>query len=167
MLHGLIYARFAKGLSSDPDHGFASEVQSYFASGTQLQEMYITPSLLRPDNWNKLAHAALWARRRSSILEDTHWIGGDPGKLEVYGSAAWSPQGWIITLRNPSNRPQSFSLDLQTALELSTGERINSLAHDPFGRPGAAAVRLNLGRPTTIDMAPFEVRTFESVLGRQ
>jgi hypothetical protein len=39
MLHGIIYAQKAKHLSTDPDHDFASEVRSYFGSGTQLQEM--------------------------------------------------------------------------------------------------------------------------------
>jgi hypothetical protein len=43
MLHGLIYAKLADRLSSDPGHDFHDEVQSYFAGGTQLQEMYITP----------------------------------------------------------------------------------------------------------------------------
>ncbi len=46
MLHGIIYAKQAKDLMNDPKHEFADEVHSYFGSGTQLQEMYITPDLL-------------------------------------------------------------------------------------------------------------------------
>ncbi|MGB8377777.1 MAG: enterotoxin, partial [Rhodanobacteraceae bacterium] len=42
MLHGIIYAQHAKGLDSDPGNDFADEVRSYFATGTGLQEMYIT-----------------------------------------------------------------------------------------------------------------------------
>lgn len=162
MLHGIIYARLAEGLGSDPANGFPSEVQSYFASGTQLQEMYITPSLLTPQNWDTLAHAARWARAQSDILEDTHWIGGDPARLQVYGWAAWSPRGWIVTLRNPSNRPQTYSLDLPSALQLPAGARISYRAFDPFGRPGAPPVQLNPDGPQILHLAPFEVRTLES-----
>lgn len=161
MLHGLIYAQFADGLKTDPGHDFASEVQSYFASGTQLQEMYVTPSLLSAADWDNLAHAANWARTNQAILKDTHWVGGDPGKLEVYGWAAWSPQGWIVTLRNPSDKPQSFSLDLESALELPRGAVVSSLAIDPFGRPGAVPDRLD-PQKATVQLAPFEVRTYQS-----
>lgn len=162
MLHGIIYARQAQGLSSDPGHDFASEVQSYFASGTQLQEMYITPSLLTAQDWDALAHAAKWARSSSDILEDTHWIGGDPGKLQVYGWAAWSRRGWIVTLRNPSNRPRSYSLDLASALQLPAGARIRYSASDPFGQPGEAPTRIGPSGRVTLRLAPFEVRTLES-----
>ena len=46
MLHGLIFARYAERLGDDPGHDFPDEVHSYFGTGTQLQEMYITPTLL-------------------------------------------------------------------------------------------------------------------------
>ena len=46
MLHGIIYAQRAKNLNTDPDGDFTDEVHDYFGTGTQLQEMYITPSLL-------------------------------------------------------------------------------------------------------------------------
>jgi hypothetical protein len=163
MLHGIIYARLAQGLSSDPGHDFASEVQSYFASGTQLQEMYITPSLLTPQNWDTLAQAATWARASSDILEDTHWIGGDPGKLQIYGWAAWSPRGWIVTLRNPSDHPQTDSLNLPSALQLPLGVRISYQAWNPFGKPGTPPIQLDPDGHEILHLAPFEVRTLESV----
>jgi hypothetical protein len=164
MLHGLIYAKLAERLSSDPGHDFPDEVHDYFATGTQLQEMYITPSLLSSADWDVLAHAANWARHNAAILEDTHWIGGDPGQLAVYGWAAWSPQGWIVTLRNPSDKPQSFTLDLKSALQVPQDARFGTMASDPFGKPGAAPVRLDPSR-AEIHLAPFEVRTFESTAG--
>jgi len=163
MLHGIIYARLAEGLSSDPGHDFASEVHSYFASGTQLEEMYITPSLLTQQDWDILAHAAKWARASGDILEDTHWIGGDPGKLEVYGWAAWSPRGWIVTLRNPSDRAQIYPLDLPSALQLPVGTRISYRAWNPFGKPGELPIQLDPDGHEALRLAPFEVRTLESV----
>ncbi|MGB6875122.1 MAG: hypothetical protein WBD87_03730, partial [Candidatus Acidiferrales bacterium] len=118
MLHGLIYARYAEKLSDDPGHDFPDEIHSYFGTGTQLQEMYVTHSLLSSSDWNTLAEAARWSRRSADTLVDTHWIGGDPAHLEVYGWASWSPRGGIVTLRNPDKAPHTFELDPQSAFEL-------------------------------------------------
>jgi hypothetical protein len=85
MLHGMIFARDAERLGNDPGHDFPDEVHSYFGTGTELQEMYITPSLLSPQDWDVLAEAAKWSRANAEVLKDTHWIGGDPARLEVYG----------------------------------------------------------------------------------
>ena len=46
MLHGLIFAKHAKNLDRDPGGDFDAEIRSYFGTGTQLQEMYVTPALL-------------------------------------------------------------------------------------------------------------------------
>jgi hypothetical protein len=164
MLHGIIYAKLAERLESDPGNDFPDEVHSYFATGTQLEEMYITPSLLTSANWDTLAHAARWARRNADILVDNHWIGGDPGRLQVYGWAAWSPKGWIVTLRNPSAKPQSWTLDLAAALQLPQSGHISLEASDPFGKSDAAPVHLD-PHHAVISLTPFEVRTFESAPG--
>jgi hypothetical protein len=118
MLHGIIYARHAQGLELDPGNDFADEAWSYFATGTGLQEMYISPELLSAQNWDDLAAAARWARERAATLRDSHWIGGDPARGAVYGWASWSRQGAVIALRNPSAAPQAMPLDLAAVLEL-------------------------------------------------
>jgi hypothetical protein len=121
MLHGIIYARHARGLDRDPGNDFADEVWSYFASGTGLQELYISPDLLNATQWDTLAAAARWAREHATVLRDSHWIGGDPAREAVYGWASWSPEGSVVALRNPAARPQSVTLDLPTLLEVPTG----------------------------------------------
>lgn len=163
MLHGMIYAQKAEGLSADPGHDFADEVLTYFGSGTQLQEMYVTPSLLSSADWDILARAARWSRERASILEDSHWIGGDPGQLRVYGWAAWSPKGWIITLRNPSDKPQTFSFDPGPALELPAGAARNFSVRQPFASPNSAPESWQAGRTISVPLRPFEVRIYEGI----
>ena len=91
MLHGLVYARHAQKLETDPHGDFSDEIRTYFGTGTQLQEMYVTPTLTSGE-WETLAEAAKWSRRNAGTLVDTHWLGGDPRKLEVYGWASWSPE---------------------------------------------------------------------------
>jgi hypothetical protein len=164
MLHGIIYAKKAKGLDTDPSGDFDDEVHTFFASGTQLQEMYITPSLLSSADWDMLAEYAHWSRRNATILRDTHWIGGDPLKLEIYGWAAWSPDGWIVTLRNPSNRPQTYQLHLRDALELPPNRPTNYIVREPFKPTNTPAVKWSADGRVGVALQPFEIRTFQSAL---
>jgi hypothetical protein len=161
MLHGIIYAQMNKRLNTDPGHDFANEVRSYFATGTQLQELYITPSLLGKDDWDVLAEAAKWSRANADVLRDTHWIGGDPGRLDVYGWAAWSPTKSIITLRNPDARAQTAVIDLQRQLELPKGAARRFTVRDVWHRGGDVPAQLDADRVSTITLAPFEVLTLE------
>ncbi len=161
MLHGMIFAQKAEGLSTDPGNDFRDEVLTYFGSGTQLQEMYVTPSLLNASDWDILARAARWSREHAAILEDSHWVGGDPGKLQVYGWAAWNARGWIITLRNPSNRAQNFSLTPAAALELRSGGPHAFNVRQPFSGSPSGLESWQAGKAISLHLEPFEVRVYE------
>ncbi len=164
MLHGIVYAQKAPHLSTDPGGDFRNEVRSYFGSGTQLQELYITPSLLSKANWDDLAEAAKWSRRNAETLKDTHWIGGDPRWLSIYGWAAWSPQKAILTLRNPSDKPQDFVVDIGKAFELPPTASQRYLAKSPWTEDVAQqAVNLDAGQPFTFHLAPYQVLTWEAL----
>jgi hypothetical protein len=164
MLHGIVFAQKAPHLDTASEADFANEVHSYFGTGTQLQEMYITPSLLTNTDWDVLAESAKWSRRNASTLVDTHWIGGDPRWLEVYGWAAWSPQKAIVTLRNPSAQPQEFSLNVERAFELPEGTTRRFKAHSPWAADASqAAIALEAGKPYVFHLAPFQVLTLEAL----
>ena len=162
MLHGLIYARYAERLGTDPSHDFADEVHSYFGTGTQLQEMYITPSLLSSADWDLLAEAAKWSRTNATTLKDSHWIGGDPARLEVYGGASWSPEKAIVTLRNPSDQRQDFTGSLAALLELPAGAEQHFTARSPWKQDSAKpALNLDAQKQQVFHLQPFEVLTLE------
>ena len=162
MLHGIIYAQHAVHLDTDPGHDFANEVHSYFATGTDLQEMYITPSLLTDADWNTLAEAANWSRANADVLRDTHWIGGDPGRLDVYGWAAWSPSKSFITLRNPDDKTRLAILDIGRQLQLSKDAAHHFDVSDVWHSGGRDVLKvLDAAHPTTIMLQPFEVLTLQ------
>jgi hypothetical protein len=166
MLHGLIFARYAKRLGSDPGHDFPDEVHDYFGSGTQLQEMYITPSLLSVNDWDVLAEAAKWSRDNATTLEDSHWIGGDPARLEVYGWASWSHEKAIVTLRNPSDHPQDFTASLATLLELPAKSALAYSARSPWKKKSddaKPALTIGAQEQHPFHLQPFQVLTLELV----
>jgi hypothetical protein len=167
MLHGIVYAKQAKDLTTDPGNDFADEVHSYFGTGTQLQEMYITPSLLSSTNWDTLAEAARWSRSHADTLKDVHWIGGDPDQLQIYGWAAWSRREGVITLRNPSNSPQEFSVDLANAFELQRTDpaayKVHTVWKDEKNSSQKFPPEMRKDQKYTIHLVPFEVITLEAV----
>ena len=162
MLTGLIYEKEHTQLNTDPGNDFRNEVRSFFGTGTQLQEMYITPQLLTAANWDDLAEAAKWSRANAGVLKDTHWIGGDPAWLEVYGWASWTPAKGILVLRNPSDREQTIRIRLQDAFELPSGAAQDYVARSPWQcDAGRAAIPLRAQQPHSFHFAPFEVLTLD------
>lgn len=159
MLHGIIYARHARGLALDPSHSLAHEVWSYFATGTGLQELYVTADLLSTEDWDLIASAARWSQAHAQILQDSHWIGGDPARGQVYGWGSWHNDHAIIALRNPSERRQRFDLDLDDALELPTTALHHFTASAAFG--SAPPETLAASQPLTVELEPFEVLVWE------
>ena len=173
MVHGIVYGRYAHHLETDPGGDFEHEVHSYFGSGTQLQELYLTHSSLKESDWDLLAESAKWSRENASVLVDTHWVGGDPAMLEVYGWASWSPAKGILVLRNPNNKAQDFTVDVAQAFELPAvaakrpATAHNALvftAHSPWKKNSRQpSVTLTAGQPHTFHLEAFQVLTLEAM----
>ncbi|HTI99816.1 MAG TPA: enterotoxin [Dongiaceae bacterium] len=163
MLHGIIYATNAEHLATTSDADFADEVHSYFGTGTQLQEMYISPGLLNQRNWDDLAEAAKWSRAHAAVLVDTHWVGGDPAKNQVYGWASWKPGTGILVLRNPNDQPATLTASLQELWQLPAGAKKTWRLHSPWHSDrDTPTLKLAAAAPHTFVLKPFEVLVLES-----
>jgi hypothetical protein len=168
MLHGIICAGNALKLEKTEDRDFTDEVHAFFGSGTQLQELYLTPSSLNQHNWDDLAEAAKWSRANANVLVDTHWIGGDPGKGQVYGWASWSSRKGILVLRNPCDKPTSFTADAGALFQLPEGAASSFTASSPWKKDrGRAPIELRAGEPHTFALQPFEVVVLETGNGSE
>lgn len=172
MIHGVLVTRFPfKGNWLDPKaqvptlapKDLADEIRSFFACGVNCQEMYVQTKLMPPAAWDVLAEAALWSRANTDVLADTHWIGGDPLKNEVYGWASWSRRKGILALRNPDDRPARYSLDLKKAFELPEAAPRNYSLKSPWRSDAEKpALPATAGRTQTVELAPFELAVFEA-----
>lgn len=163
MLHGIIYGKNAEHLDKISDEDFADQVRAFFGNGTQLQEMYITPRLLNSQNWDDLAEAAKWSRANADVLVDTHWIGGNPDKSEVYGWASWSPRKGILVLRNPDDQPTTFAADVEELFQLPPHAKTTYRLHSPWkSDSGKASIELRAGQPHTFALRPYEILVLET-----
>ena len=165
MTQGVAYSRH--GMAGDPTFnsaGFKDDVRAFFGAGTSLQELYIQPGKLTVEDWRVLAEAAKWSRANADVLVDTHWIGGDPIKLEVYGYASWAPRKGIVMLRNPDDQPHEFSLEVGAALELPAGAATKFKLTSPWAEDAAQPPHTaESGRPLRLLLQPFEIRVFDVV----
>ena len=160
MLDGIVYAKldFAKIFVNKGDDDFKDQTRSFFATGTDLQELYVSQDIMDSVQWNVLAEAAHWAKKNEDVLKDVHWIGGSPFNMEVYGFAAWNNGRGTIALRNPDEVPHTYSLEIGKALELPGGSPGNFLMKSPWkedaGKPGLS---ISTATPVSISLKPFEV----------
>jgi hypothetical protein len=164
MTQGVAYSR--RGNAGDPGFnsaGLKADVRAFFGSGTGLQELYIQPGKLTAEDWKVLAEAARWSRANADVLVDTHWIGGDPARLEVYGYASWTPRKGIVMLRNPNDRPQEFAFDIGIAFELPPGAPGSFTLISPWAEDAQEPpVKAEAGQPLHLTLKPFETMVLEA-----
>ncbi len=164
MNQGVAYSKH--GMAGDPTFnsaGFKDDVRAFFGSGTGLQELYIQPGKLTAEDWRVLAEAANWSRANADVLVDTHWIGGDPGKLEVYGYASWTPRKGIVMLRNPDDQPHGFALDAGVVFELPPRAPTKFKVASAWIEDATKSARvLKAGEPLPFELKPYEVLVLEA-----
>jgi len=160
MTQGFMFANH--GLPKDRDN-ITDDIRAFFASGTDCQELYVTPSLMTERDWDDLAEAAQWSRRNADVLIDTHWIGGDPAKGEIYGWASWSKRKGILALRNPHDKSGSITIDIGKAFELPDGaSKRYSLKRPWKNGHDKAPINLIAGKKHIFKLRPFEVLVFDA-----
>ncbi len=158
MNQGIAHAKWGTARLQADVEIFAQEVHSFFGVGTNLQELYISYDLMTDAMWDSLAEGAKWSRANEHVLVDTHWLGGDPGKLEVYGCASWQRNEGIIMLRNPDDKPQEFTVDVADAFQLPENSAKSYLMNSPWKADAAKPpINLTAGKGHTFRLKPFEV----------
>ncbi len=154
---------FAAEVGVDSDE-VRRELRSLFASGTCLLELYVTPSRMTSKHWNDLAESARWARARTDLFTDTHWVGGDPGTGQVYGWASWSPSKAVIALRNPLPFDNTISLDIGQVFELPPRAPREYCLTSPWREEqGCAPIHLEAGKVHAFTLPPFGVAVWDAL----
>ncbi len=114
------------------------------------------------ESWDQIAEAAKWSKKNSQILVDAHWIGGNPGKMDVYGWASWSPKGAVLGLRNPDDKSKSITIDIEKVFELPVNAPKEYKLESPYKDQRIQSLKLSAGKKATIELRPFEVLVFDS-----
>lgn len=160
MTQGVMFANH--GLPDEAD-GLVEDIRAFFASGTDCQELYITPSMMDSRAWDALAEAAKWSRENSDVLVDTHWVGGDPAEGQIYGWASWSRGKGILSFRNPSDKAGKITVDIGRAFELPSGAAQSYSLRSPWKEDAdKPPIVSSAGKDHTFELKPFEVVVFDA-----
>ncbi len=161
MTQGVMFANH--GLPKDTDR-IVEDIRAFFASGTNCQELYLTPSRLDAKTWDALAEAATWSRSNADVLVDTHWVGGDPAEGEVYGWASWSQRKGILAFRNPKDVPGEITIDIGKAFDLPQRAAQRYSLKSPWKDDASTpALTLSAGDEHTFGLKPFDVLVFDAM----
>jgi hypothetical protein len=165
MLCGICIADYSyPAMFEMDDKDISDEIWSFFATGTNLQELYINPHRLNSSNWDCLADAARWASENEKAMADVHWVGGDPAKGEVYGYAAWSSEKGVLSLRNPSGIRKTFNVNVTDVFEIPGKINRKYVFYNARAMsPGDKKQVVASGISFSIDLQPFEVIVLNAV----
>ena len=160
MFHGITIANYGATVGYEMDDNFiVDDIWAFFSNGTSLQELYINPHRLNSKNWDELAKAIKWSRKHQDVLVDSHWVGGDPSKEEVYGFASWNPKDGTLMLRNPSAKSVGFSFTLNELLELP---EVYAGKYSLYNiRKGKDEGIFDSSKEEKISLSPFEIKVME------
>ncbi len=111
MTHGIIKGHLQMlGGETEPLDKFTDNALLYVARGVSMWELYVSPDLLTPGEWQAIAKSILWARHCFPILTRTEMVGGDPGQCKAYGYVHTCDNRSVIAVRNPVIDPTVISL---------------------------------------------------------
>ena len=179
MTHGLMISGFGNAGGNPPrameDDASActvaeitKEMRCAFACGSSLVELYIDHELMtNKENgklWGELAECIKWHRNNADVLDDTHWVGGNPwdgSRANVYGWASWNGEKAVLTLRNPSATKQTFTTTLRKALDIPDYITGTVMLFDAFDGQtqytGITNSKIDIDENLTFDMPAFDV----------
>lgn len=175
MTHGLMVTRHGPPNSMANDEagrdGIIKEMRCAFASGSALQELYVDNDIMtKLDLWKDLAECIKWFRGNADVLDDTHWVGGNPWNQktksgDIYGWASWNGKKSTLALRNSSKDAKTLTATLRQLLDVPAYVQGAITLKDSFKGQrklnGISGATIPLDKELTFKLKPFEVFVFD------
>jgi hypothetical protein len=161
MIHGIIKGRL-ESISKEGEslEKFTNNAVLYFARGISMWELYISPDILKPEEWHVLSTSIQWAKDRFDLLINTFMVGENPATGNAYAYLHFDDNKGIIAARNPKIEADIITVVLDPEYginEKATGLIVEQVypKHYIFPTYYAAGARLN------IELDGYETAVFE------
>ena len=125
--HDPVYAKTAHNVPGGPGQQIeytTDELRNHLymlgTRGTAFWEYYYSPSMFDDEKWQVNAEAANWIEDNFDILQKSKMFGGDPEKGQVYGYSCWNGNQGIVSIRNPKDVEQTYTLKLDEKVGVSS-----------------------------------------------
>ena len=150
-------------------------VHEVFVQGSPLMPInsMMTHGLMSANGgvlWDELAKGIKWIRRNADVLDDVHWVGGNPWNKEtnegaVYGWAAWNKNKATLALRNSSDQEKSLTGTLRSILDIPANVKGSITFKDSYDDQrtldGFSGNSVNIDKELSFTLKPFEVLVYE------
>ena len=174
MTHGLMVTKFGPPSPMPRERDvILKEMRCAFACGSALQELYVDNDLMtKLDLWKDLAECIKWFRGNADVLDDTHWVGGEPwnDKTEsgdIYGWASWNGKKATLALRNSDDETKTLKTSLRKLLDVPAYIQGSVTLKDSFKGQrklsGISGTPIPLDKEISFTLKPFEVFVFDGV----
>ena len=121
--HEPIYGHTAKVKMTDDE--YRKYMYMISSRGTAFWELYYSFDLFNDNMWRINADVLRFVRENFETLRNSKLIGESADSGKIYGYSAWNGKEGIISLRNPSDKPQKFSVKLEK--EIGVNEDVKGL----------------------------------------
>ncbi|WP_183576523.1 hypothetical protein HDF18_21540 [Mucilaginibacter sp. X5P1] len=118
MTHGIIKTSTGMMESKEDNiQDWAEYVLMYYGRGTLLKEWYISPSVMKPDQWKALCRVDGWAKKHRAELNHTVFVGGRPDEGDTYGYIGWEGNKGMLVARNPRADAQKLTIPFDKSID--------------------------------------------------
>lgn len=174
MTHGLMVTKFGPPncMPRTPEN-IKKEIRCAVACGTALQELYVDRDIMGANNgvlWDELAQGIKWIRRNADVLDDVHWVGGNPWdrttkKGDIYGWASWNKSKATLALRNSSKEEKTLSSSLRKILDIPESVKGSITFKDSYSDQRTlsnfSGQSIDIDKVLEFKLQPFEVLVYE------
>ena len=174
MTHGTIITKNGPPhvMSKEPEN-CVKEIRAAFGCGSGLQEIYADRDLLNQKDgmlWDVLSENIKWLRSNADVLDDVHWVGGNPWNKEtnegsIYGWAAWNKLKCTLTLRNSSGKTQRYITSLREIFDVPPDFHgtisLSNSYKDQTNLSVLTSGPIDIDKPIAIEMKSMDVVVLE------
>ena len=96
----------------DDSGGFVNHAAMAVGRGRFFLSTYLNPKFMRAEDWHVYAGLLRWARANREILRETKVMPSRVEEGEPYCYQHWLGKRGVLVVRNPSNEPRPYTLDL-------------------------------------------------------
>lgn len=163
--HDPIYGNAGNLQGTMNDDDFRTYLMMMATRGTAFWELYYSYNMMNEGHkWLINAETLQWIRDNYQILRHAKLIGQTPVKGTPYGYSAWAGNEGVISVRNPSDKSQSFTFVLDRNIGVPEGLKglyRTTVWQYNSNRGDDNTLRFGYGEPIRLNLQPGEVRIWK------
>lgn len=167
MTHGII--KNTQGMmesKQDNLQDWAEYVLMHYGRGTLLKEWYISPKVMKPDEWRVLCTVDNWAKKHRSALTNTVYVGGRPDEGNTYGYIGWEGNSGVLVARNTNARTQKIVIPFDQSVNFKGKLNQQFKAKVVFPYQNAYPKTFISGKNIEIELPGYSTMAFELEKGK-